>query len=460
MDFQSSSLPARTNRRTYLVTYSQADRKKFPTRKSFGECVVEEFNIGTGKVKVEYWACCLEPHKESGEHYHVVVKLSGPKRWMVVKNRLMEKFSVSVNFSEGHDNYYAAYRYIKKMDEEVYHSEGHPNLSEIGSPRTKNSTKALREKRKQARERNNETNTNSETEEAAGSSGGSKKGKVRRLSNLDVAEFIVSNNIKTDEELLGKANEQKKAGKKDLASFIFSRSLKNLNDLIETTWKMETASANIARKDIPRMEMIRQCAAKPCVEGCNGQWLKLATETLRNNNVHPMLFADALRTLLSKGRGKYRNIMIVGKANCAKTFLFGPLEDIFKAFSNPATNKFSWIGADKSEVIVLNDFRWSVDIIAWKDFLLLLEGQTVHLPSPKNHFVQDICITTDIPIFATGPKPVTYIDKFQNTDETENEMMAVRWRVFEFYHQIPKEKQIEMSKCPKCFADLTLMGEL
>jgi hypothetical protein len=66
-------------RRTYLVTYSQADLSKFPTRESFGQQVVAYFNEGSGKVEVQHWACCLEPHEIiSGLHYHLCVKLSGP----------------------------------------------------------------------------------------------------------------------------------------------------------------------------------------------------------------------------------------------------------------------------------------------------------------------------------------------------------------------------------------------
>ena len=58
-DFQSSQLQnARFPRRTYLVTYSQANLKKFPTRKSFGKCIKSPFNKGTGKVRVSHWTCC------------------------------------------------------------------------------------------------------------------------------------------------------------------------------------------------------------------------------------------------------------------------------------------------------------------------------------------------------------------------------------------------------------------
>ena len=34
----------RATQRTYLVTYSQTDREKFPTRQSFGDCVENAFN--------------------------------------------------------------------------------------------------------------------------------------------------------------------------------------------------------------------------------------------------------------------------------------------------------------------------------------------------------------------------------------------------------------------------------
>ena len=58
--FQSEKLPARTARQTYLITYSQADLTKVPSRKDFGRLVKTAFNRGSGKIKVLHWACCLE----------------------------------------------------------------------------------------------------------------------------------------------------------------------------------------------------------------------------------------------------------------------------------------------------------------------------------------------------------------------------------------------------------------
>ena len=79
-----------------------------------------------------------------------------------------------------------------------------------------------------------------------------------------------------------------------------------------------------------------------------------------------------------------------------------PLQTLFKTFLNPTNNKYAWIGADEAECIILNDFRWSNKVIAWKDFLSLLEREEVHLSSQKNQYARDLSIKHDVPIFAKG----------------------------------------------------------
>ena len=82
-----------------------------------------------------------------------------------------------------------------------------------------------------------------------------------------------------------------------------------------------------------------------------------------SNGFHPYVFGDRVHTPLRKGRDKLRNVIIVSPGNCGKTFLLRPLEIIFKIFLNPAINKYRWVGADKAEVIFLNDFDWSSELI-------------------------------------------------------------------------------------------------
>jgi len=73
-------------RRTYLVTYSQLDHRKFPTRWSFGGAVVAAF----GANNVDYFAATKEAHDEEsgGYHYHVAIRLNKTMRWKAAKEYL------------------------------------------------------------------------------------------------------------------------------------------------------------------------------------------------------------------------------------------------------------------------------------------------------------------------------------------------------------------------------------
>ena len=219
---------------------------------------------------------------------------------------------------------------------------------------------------------------------------------------------------------------------------------------------MVEASSVIEREKMNRMELLEKAIEGDFAAKCNGEWLQRAIEVLRNNHIHPYVYAASLRELLDKGRGKFRNIIIIGPANCAKLFMLKPLQGIYKVFSNPANDKYAWVGA---EAIFLNDFRCSSELITWQNFLLLLEGEAAHLPSPKNRFAKDVCITTDVPIFATGKSEVTYIGKYNQTDDRETEMMAARWKVFKFSHQFKEKDQKDIPPCCKCFAKQAVLGK-
>ena len=151
------------------------------------------------------------------------------------------------------------------------------------------------------------------------------------------------------------------ASKKMLVKILVYKDPKSLQNLIETAWKMPEVSDRIVRSKTTRIELIRKKA-----QGCNGQWLVYAQEVLQNNHVHPIILVAAMCDLLKKGRDKFRNIMIVGPVNCGKTFLLSPLQLIYKTFSNPANGKYTWLGSEKAEVIFLNDFTWSSEMISWK----------------------------------------------------------------------------------------------
>ena len=105
--------------------------------------------------------------------------------------------------------------------------------------------------------------------------------------------------------------------------------------------------------------------------------------------------------------------------------MLNPLTSIYDTFCNPASTSFAWVGAEDVECIFLNDFRWSQQVIQWHDFLLMLEGQVVHLPAPKTHYARDIVFEKDTPIFCKGKQPFIYI-KNGVIDQRETEMMSVK----------------------------------
>ena len=112
-------------------------------------------------------------------------------------------------------------------------------------------------------------------------------------------------------------------------------------------------------------------------------------------------------------------------------------------------------GVESGECIFLNDFRWSHQLIPWHDLLLLLKGHVVHVAAPKTHFAKDITFTADTPIFCTGKHPLMYI-KNGVVDECQTEMMIVRWWIFHFNYQIPREQQRESPLCLRCLSELII----
>lgn len=327
---------------------------------------------------------------------------------------------------------------MTKEDEEVLQSCDHPDLWNSKAPRTSKAS----EKRAEVGRMKNSNNP-----------GPSAPKKRKRLSAYELSEIISEKGIKTRTELLALAKEQQEQGKTDIAEFVVNRGPRVVAEVINTTLELNNAQGDLERSQTSRLDILRHAQEAECVAGCNGLWFYCAHQILERNGIKKASFAKAVLDLLEKGRGKYRNIIIVGPANTGKTFMLNPLNEIFRTFSNPASTTFAWVGAELAECIFLNDFRWSPQVIPWHDFLLMLEGQTVHLPAPKTHYAKDLVFDNDTPIFSTGKHTMVYI-KNGVIDERETEMMSVRWKVFYFNSQIAEEDQRDIPVCGKCFATL------
>ena len=259
------------------------------------------------------------------------MKFDGNRRWLKSKEYLMKHYGVTVHFSEHHNDYYTAYKYVTKNDEETLHSDGHPDLKSASAPRTGRAISTWRNNSKQKR-CVEETESIYSACSLATTNDTEKPLKRTRLTAHEVGKTIVQKGIKSDIELMVLDKQQDEEGKVDLAQFIFNQEPKKLNDLIVTAWKMEMAPTILARRNVLRMSIIGNALEEDCVNvnDCDNTWIQCAKEVLRNNKINAYVFAAAIRELLEKGRGKYRIVMIVGPADCGKTFILNPLTSCSK----------------------------------------------------------------------------------------------------------------------------------
>ena len=173
----SQSLQTRSQRMVYLITYSRADLNRFDSRESFASAVLDTWGSVT-TTRIVLYVVAREQHKTVSDngneyHYHMAIKLDKKCRWLIVRNALERRFGIQVNFSDTHPNYYSAYRYCIKEDEECVTSQDHPNLQE--PPRTTAATST----------RKSRTGQNKRS-----SSSKAKKKRQRLLSVYEVTQII------------------------------------------------------------------------------------------------------------------------------------------------------------------------------------------------------------------------------------------------------------------------------
>ena len=477
-----TSLQPRQLRTSYLITYSQADLTRFPNREDFALLVVGLFNETEGDGRVDYWVCGKEEHRNtSGYHYHLALKLTEPIRYDSVQARLREENGVKVNFRDDYDMYVYAQRYCVKEDEGAVYSPNHPPLASMKSPRTK---KAVAQRRANARaaraaaqQVSNEQAPSTSRPTTRSQTAAQREPlppKVQRVGKFEVSRFIAENAIVDVDHLWAAARSRMDAGENDLAKFLIDRQSRprEISSLFEGNQKLDE-SLGPAERPAPRkrLEVLREVLRGSCVEGCEGRWFTCAIEILDQNRISNAAYAKSMRLLFEKGRGKRRNIMLIGPKDSGKTFLMDPVRKIFKTFLNPADDKYTWQDAEDCEVMFFNDFRWSKSMIRWNDLLVLLEGHPVRFPVPKNQRAKDILFTRDVPIFATSRSHVTfgkgrsYNDDVEGDDNDEgddvvskeNAMMKVRWVVYRLPFTI--RNIIELEPCPRCYANLVFYGD-
>ena len=256
------------------------------------------------------------------------------------------------------------------------------------------------------------------------------------------------------------AETRRRQGDEQLSTFILNRGQKAAEETVMLANKMAHSHEESVLLKRSRIEALKASLEGSCVCPENGLWKRLAENVLKGNEIDIGGFCSAVIDSLEMGRSKGRNLFLMGRSNCGKSFLLRPLEKAFRCLTNPAGNLFSFAEIKGKEVVLLDDFRFSANQdrpISWSQLLLLLDGATVHFSQPRTHFVEDVEVDAKntIPVFFTG-KSVPVFLQHGVADAVETEMMRNRFRVFVFHSPIPRESMRECLPCSKCFADFLL----
>jgi len=507
-----SQLSSHQQKSVHLVTWSQANDLKLASniedpevpenpRQAFGQILESYFKDqirrnakpGEAPTQLEYWACAREAHKNGGFHYHCSIKFSKRMRWMTVSKRLISERGIHANFQSFPTNYSEAWQYINKEDKCVVKSESHPKMMVLPSrnfqlaPSKRHCSGPLSNQSQaaeatgsqgsssQIRDTHDTQDLNSQEPEVplsplAMPPGSSQKTeKARRLTKVQVACLIIDNNIKSEDALYLLSREYLEAEQPELANFLINHS-GDVSRLIKTSWLIQDSKEVEERERKTRLEQLEGfLEAEHAVDAehgfrCDGKWLTCAMQILERNNIDVKLWQEKFQNCLRYGRNKMNNIFLLGVRNCGKTFLLRPLNLIYKTFCNPASGSFNWIGAQNSEVILLNDFRYpAIDkgadrVISWQDLLNLLDKDKLTIAAPKNHYAADIEWSKRQPIFGNGPFKIKYV-RYGEENSVETEMMDARVYYFQLRHPIPDDElDNTLIPCSRCFANLILDG--
>ena len=120
---ENNSLAGHRVRQVYLITYSQADEEKVPSREGFSETILAAFSSQTTAEPL-HWVCSQEAHQDGGVYYHMAIKLNKIYRWRKVRDHLASEKGIQVHFSDTHHDYYSAWQYVTKEDQYSIQSPG------------------------------------------------------------------------------------------------------------------------------------------------------------------------------------------------------------------------------------------------------------------------------------------------------------------------------------------------
>ncbi len=175
---------------------------------------------------------------------------------------------------------------------------------------------------------------------------------------------------------------------------------------------------------------------------------------MQKNGFTEMQLQLAVLIALQQGRGKGRNVFIIGETNRAKSFVLKPLASLlFRTYARPDSGSHQLADIAGSELIWLNDYSFEPSWLSWSQLKCFLEGEPLKVAVPKT-VGPNYTFDSDAPVLGTGPGPVQH-----PSSHSETEQMNSRIKYFTFRHWFDPALNPEILACKHCCAVWFLMAQ-
>ena len=404
------------------------------TRESFREACVEAHTF-CGQEVVET-VCFQEPHEDGRPHLNLLIRCKKQYRWLRVAQHLLQHHKMFVGFGQNIKSWQEGVVYGRvasdhkppeglDKDYEQWHVCGLPTPLEQFLPRRYQTEGFVRHS---------------------------------RMTPLAFYDLCVKYNLQDMDQVWAKAAALSDLGDRVLLAYLLEN---DGSSSLGKVLKAQQAKEKVRRAGLSREQLLEEfVSTKTCCCEAAGQCHGLMKEILQKNNLDGV-FQKEVMGVMRAGRAKMRNICLVGDTDCAKSFLFKGLRDLFEVYERPEGGSHQLLDLLGAEVVFLNDFEYDADApkwMPWQYFKDFLEGSEVKVAVPKQNGTNQKFKGT-APVFLTACEEIV-LKKYGKEVTKETEQMRKRILYFKLFHQIPEDQRQEVLRvCPHCTATLYLEGK-
>lgn len=430
------------------------------TKQEFGNLLLSKAaELYTNRNKVLRLSVFEEKHESGESHFHCPMSLDKPQRPTRLREALAKE-KVYVYFQTEHTYYWGILVYLAIPTPQKQHVDTSPWLGPGHLPVEECLAEIPRGAARSTKDR------------CVAWLGKRGKGmaKPRSMDHMEFGKWVIKHHLKTKSQVMAAVQKGSLPDAGAAEAYVW-RYAQRLDQQLQFAWDFQEAPKRDIEERKTVWDMIKEAASRDCV--CEGRWIPLLESNLdfqcqgfpshidESEKPLPHPFRAAHISTLQSGAKKFNNLFIYGPRNAAKSFSVDPLVQILTerwTYTRPVgKSNFPLQAVLGKKLMLLQDLRPSSLRLSWDSLLVLLEGQDVLIPLPRNQCSSDARFSArGVPIFITaGEKfrmPLEEALRERVDPTSQEDMMHARMNYFCFPRTIPKNTLQECVACGSCYA--------